>query len=142
MAAPREYPEEMRERAIRFSLDLVEGLEKLSINVACRRVGEHLGISSDTLRHWVKQTRVDAGKQPGVTTDERARLLELEREVRELRRANAILKSASAGVEKERVDADCAQVVRADRQDDDVAGPASPTSGLACRSTIRNLHFR
>jgi transposase len=96
MAAPRKYPEEMRQRAIRFSLDLVEGPEKLSINAACRRVGEQLGINSDTLRNWVKQARVDAGKQPGVTTDERARLVELEREIRELRRANAILKSASA----------------------------------------------
>jgi transposase len=96
MAAPRKYPEEMRQRAIRFARDLVEGPEKMSSNAACRRVGEQLGINSDTLRNWVKQARVDAGEQPGVTTDEHARLLELEREVRELRRANAILKSASA----------------------------------------------
>jgi transposase len=96
MAAPRMYPEEMRQRAIRFSLDLVEGPEKMSMNAACRRVGEQLGSNSDTLRNWVKQARVDAGKQPGVTTDEHARLVDLEREVRELRRADAVLKSASA----------------------------------------------
>ncbi len=96
MSAPRKYPEEMRQRAIRFALDLVDRPEKTSINASCRRVGEQLGINSDTLRNWVKQARVDAGKQPGVTTDEHARLIELEREVRELGRANAILKSASA----------------------------------------------
>jgi transposase len=86
----------MRERAIRFALDLVEGPENLSVNAACKRVGGQLGIVPDTLRNWVKQTRVDAGDEPGLTTDERTRLRELERENRELRRANAILKSASA----------------------------------------------
>ncbi len=94
--APRKYPDELRERSIRFACDLVEGPEKLSVNAACRRVGEQLGIQPDTLRNWVKQARVDAGAEPGLTTDERARLAALERENRELRRANAILKSASA----------------------------------------------
>jgi transposase len=94
--APRKYPDELRERAIRFACDLVEGPEKLSVNAACRRVGEQLGIQPDTLRNWVKQARVDGGAEPGLTTDERARLRELEREVHELRRANAILKTASA----------------------------------------------
>ena len=49
-----------------------------------------------TLRNWVQQAEIDAGDRPGVTTDDAARIAELEREVRELRRANAILKSASA----------------------------------------------
>jgi transposase len=70
--------------------------EKLSVNAACRRVGEQLGIVPDSLRNWVQQARIDAGNAPGLTTDERARLVELERENRELRRANEILKSASA----------------------------------------------
>jgi transposase len=74
----------------------VEGPEKLSVNAACKRVGEQLGIVPDSLRNWVQQDRVDAGALPGLTTDERARLTALERENRELRRANAILKSASA----------------------------------------------
>ena len=95
MAAPRKYPDELRERAIRFALDLVEGPERLSVNAACKRVGEQLGIVPDSLRNWVQQARIDAGSAPGLTTDERARLAELERENRELRRANAILKSAS-----------------------------------------------
>jgi transposase len=96
MAAPRKYPEELRERAIRFALDLVEGPGRLSVNGACKRVGEQLGIVPDSLRNWVQQARIDAGGAPGLTSDERARLAELERENRELRRANAILKSASA----------------------------------------------
>ena len=54
------------------------------------------GSTGDTLRNWVKQARVDARREPGTTTEDRARISELEREVRELRRANAILKSASA----------------------------------------------
>src|SRR4051794_2827287 len=103
MAAPRKYPDELRERAMRFAFDLVEGPEKLSVNAACKRVGEQLGIVPDSLRNWVQQARIDAGGAPGLTTDERARLAELERarlaeleqENRELRRANAILKSAS-----------------------------------------------
>jgi transposase len=94
--APRKYPEELRERAIRFALDLVDGSEKLSVNAACRRVGEQLGIVPDSLRNWVQQARIDAGNAPGLSSDERARLVALERENRELRRANAILKSASA----------------------------------------------
>ena len=96
MAAPRKYPEELRERAIRFALELVNGPERLSSSRASARVGEQLGINAATLRNWVKQARVDAGQQPGATTDDRARMLELERENRELRRANAIWKSASA----------------------------------------------
>ncbi|MGY1642599.1 hypothetical protein ACI782_15940 [Geodermatophilus sp. SYSU D00703] len=50
-------------------------------------MGEQLGTNSDTLRHWARQARVDAGAEPGLTSDERTRLRELQREVRELRRA-------------------------------------------------------
>ncbi len=96
MPALKKYPDELRERAIRFALDLVDGPEKLSVNAASKRVGEQLGIVPDSLRSWVQQARIDTGAKPGLTTDEQARLRELEREVRELRRANAILKSASA----------------------------------------------
>lgn len=97
MSAPRKYPEEVRDRAIRLVRDLVEDSEgDLTVTGACRRVGEQLGINADTLRNWVKQTRVDAGQEPGLTSGEKARITALEREVRELRRANAILKTASA----------------------------------------------
>ena len=63
---------------------------------ALRRVGDQLGINPETLRNWVKQAEVDAGDRPGTTTSDAQRLAELEREVRELRRSNAILRSASA----------------------------------------------
>ena len=96
MAAPRKYPDELRERAIRFALDLVDGPEQLSVNAASKRVGEQLGIVPDSLRNWVQQARIDAGDKPGLTSDERARLLELERGNRELRQANEILRKASA----------------------------------------------
>ena len=96
MPALKKYPDELRERAIRFALVLVDGPEQLSVNAASKRVGEQLGIVPDSLRNWVQQARIDGGDKAGLTTDERARLLQLERENRELRRANAILKSASA----------------------------------------------
>ena len=63
---------------------------------AFKRIGEQLGIHPETLRNWVTQVEVDAGERPGTMTSDAQRLAELERENRELRRANAILKSASA----------------------------------------------
>jgi transposase len=60
------------------------------------RVAEQLGINKETLRNWINQAEVDGGQRPGVPTAERQRIVELEREVRELRRANEILKAASA----------------------------------------------
>ena len=60
------------------------------------RVARQLGIGEESLRAWFKQAQVDGGQRPGVTTDEKRRIAELERENRELRRANEILKSASA----------------------------------------------
>jgi len=60
------------------------------------RIARQLGIGTESLRSWVRQAEVDAGRRPGVTTVEQQRLAELEREVRELRRANDILKAASA----------------------------------------------
>jgi transposase len=63
---------------------------------ALRRVGEQLGINPETLRNWVFQAEIDEGHRSGVTTAEGQRIAELEREVKELRRANEILKTASA----------------------------------------------
>ena len=59
-------------------------------------MAEKIGCTSETLRHWVRQAERDTGRRPGLSTEERARLKELEREVRELRRANEILRKASA----------------------------------------------
>ena len=94
MAAPRKYPEELRERAIRMAVDLRR--DPATKSGALQRVGEQLGINPETLRNWVQQAEVDEGHRPGVTTAEAKRIAELEREVKELRRANEILRTASA----------------------------------------------
>jgi transposase len=94
MVAPRKYPEELRERAIRLA---VEARRDPAARVgALRRIGEQLGINPETLRNWVTQAETDAGDRPGTTSTDAQRLAELERENRELRRSNAILRSASA----------------------------------------------
>jgi transposase len=95
MAAVRKYPEELRQRAIRLVRD-ADTEPGTSRKQARRRVGQQLGISAETLRGWVNRAEIDDGDKPGITTETTARIAELEREVRELRRANAILKSASA----------------------------------------------
>jgi len=94
MAAPRKYPDELRERAIRMAVDLRR--DPTTKTGALRRVADQLGINPETLRNWVTQAEVDAGDRPGTTSAEQARINELEREVRELRRANEILRTASA----------------------------------------------
>ncbi len=94
MGAPRKYPDELRERAIRMAVDLRR--VPATRTGALRRVGEQLGINPETLRNWVQQAEIDEGSRPGVTTAEGQRITELEREVKELRRANEILKTASA----------------------------------------------
>jgi len=94
MAAPRKYPDELRERAIRLAVDARR--DPATRPGALARIGKQLGINPETLRNWVTQAEIDEGHRPGTTTDDATRLAELEREVRELRRANAILRSASA----------------------------------------------
>lgn len=94
MGAPRKYPEELRERAVRLAVEARR--DPITRAGALRRIGEQLGINPETLRNWVQQAEVDAGDRPGVTSDDAQRIAELEREVRELRRANQILRSASA----------------------------------------------
>jgi transposase len=88
------YPEEMRERAVRMLLEHQH--EYPSQWKAIVSISKKLSINHETLRVWVRAAEVDAGQRPGLTTDERERLKELEREDRELRRANEILKSAAA----------------------------------------------
>lgn len=94
MAAPRKYPDELRERATRLAVDARKN--PVTRPGALARIGGQLGINPETLRNWVTQAEIDGGSRPGVTTTEAERLSELEREVKELRRANAILRSASA----------------------------------------------
>jgi transposase len=94
MAAPRKYPDELRERAVRLVFEVRR--ENESKRGAIARVGEQLGVNPETLRNWVKQAEIDTGQRPGTSTTDAARIAELERENKDLRRANAILKSASA----------------------------------------------
>jgi len=94
MTAPRRYPEELRERAIRLTVDARK--DPASRPSACVRIGEQLGINAETLRGWVTQAEVDEGGRPGTTTSDASKLDRLEREVKELRRANQILLAASS----------------------------------------------
>ncbi len=94
MAGPSKYSPEVRERAVRMVFDH-QG-EYDSQWAAIRSVAEKVGCSSETLRSWVRRAERDTRLRPGLTTRERERLPELERENRELRRANEILKAAAA----------------------------------------------
>jgi transposase len=88
------YPQELRERAVRMVFEHQD--EHPSQWAAICSIAAKFGISHETLRHWVRRAEVDEGSRSGLTSDERERLKSLEREVRELRRANEILKAASA----------------------------------------------
>ncbi len=89
-----QYPPELKQRAIRMVLDSYDRGEERFGTIT--RIADELGIGPESLRKWVRQAEVDRGGRAGITTEELQRLKELERENRELRRANEILKSASA----------------------------------------------
>ncbi len=88
------YPEELRERAVRMVFEHRE--DHHSQWAAITSIANKFGVSHETLRKWVRTAEIDGGSRPGLTTEERERLKVLERENRELRRANEILKSAAA----------------------------------------------
>jgi transposase len=88
------YPSEVRERAVRLVIEHRDQYETKW--AAITSVAEKFGCSAETLRGWVRQAEVDGGMRAGTTTAEAQRIKELERENRELRRANEILKAASA----------------------------------------------
>ena len=88
------FSPEVRERAVRMVFEHQE--EYGSQWGAIRSIADKFGCSAETLRSWVRRAERDRGLRPGLTTEERARMKELEREVRELRRANEILRKASA----------------------------------------------
>jgi transposase len=93
MPAPRKYPAELRERAIRlvFEIRAESGEQRGAIS----KVANQLGLNIETLRKWVNQAEIDEGHRLGLSSDERRHMRELEKENRELRRANEILKSAA-----------------------------------------------
>jgi transposase len=90
---PQKYPDELRERAVRMVLEVRR--ETGEKHGTITRVAKELGVGAESLRHWVVQAEVDSGRRPGTSSADTQRIAELEREVRELRRANDILKAAS-----------------------------------------------
>jgi len=93
MTKATRYPPELRERAMRLVREHRD--EHPSEWAAIESVASKLGMTAETLRKWLRRDAVDHGQRPGVTSSERERVRELERENRELRRANEILKAAS-----------------------------------------------
>ncbi len=94
MARPSRYSPEVRERAIRMVLEHQEEYD--SEWAAIGSIAAKIGCTAETLRKWVRQAERDTGRRPGLSTDEKQRVKDLEREVRELRRVNEILRKASA----------------------------------------------
>lgn len=90
MPAPRKYPLELRERAVRM-------YRTAEPKPVIRRMAEELGVHHEALRNWIRQAEADAGERDDLlTTEEKNELVQLRREVRELRRANEVLRTASA----------------------------------------------
>ena len=90
----RRYSRELRERAVRMVHEAISQHGPRLGTVT--QIARQLGIGPESLRNWLKQAEIDAGQRAGVSTDQQRRIAELERENRELRRANEILKAASA----------------------------------------------
>ena len=93
--SPRRYPPELKERAVRMVLDAIEEAKGDRFGVVTR-IARQLGVGQESLRSWVRQAEVDFGRRQGATSEEKTRIAELERELREIRRANEILKAAAS----------------------------------------------
>ena len=89
----QKYPEELRERAVRMVLEIRR--ETGESHGVITRVAKELGVGAESLRGWVRRAEIDSGKRPGTSSADGQRIAQLEREVKELRRANDILKAAS-----------------------------------------------
>ena len=88
----KRYPPELRERAVRMVLETIEQTgERFGV---ITRVARQLGVGTESLRGWVRQAEVDGGQRAGVTSQDQERIAALERENRELRRTNEILRTA------------------------------------------------
>jgi transposase-like protein len=96
MPAPRKYDQETRDRAVRFYEERRRDHRAESAIESRRRVGELLDINPGTLRGWIERAEIDAGTRLGVSSEDNLELVRLRKENAELRRANEILKTASA----------------------------------------------
>ena len=94
MGRPSRYSPEVRERSVRLVLEQAD--KHGSQWAAIQSIASKIGCTAETLRKWVRQAECDQGARAGLTTSERERLKQLEREVRELKRANEILRKAAA----------------------------------------------
>ncbi len=94
MESAKRFPAEVRERAVRMVFDHQEKYDSQWATICS--IAQKIGCSAETLRNWVRRAERDQGRRPGLTTDEKRRLKELGRENRELKRANEILRKASA----------------------------------------------
>ena len=94
MVAPKKSCDEVRGRATRMALEARR--DPATGTGAIKRIADQLGIHPEALRTWARQAEIDGGLRPGTSTDDATRLVELEREVRELRRANEILRTSAA----------------------------------------------
>ena len=88
MTSRKQHPAELRERAVAmvFELRAASGSSRGTL----ASVGHKLGVNPETLRNWVEKAEIDSGQRPGTTSDDKKRIAELEKEVRELRRANVL----------------------------------------------------
>lgn len=93
---PSKYPQSFRDRAMRMVVDRMEADEGLTQYQAIKEIAPKLNISTESLRRWIEQSQIDAGARTGLSSDAQAEIRRLKRENAELRRANEILKSASA----------------------------------------------
>jgi len=92
---PRQYSPEFRQRALRLLETSMEGSDVSEFD-AIKSVASKLGVSQESVRRWRRKAQIDAGERPDITSSEHAEIKRLKREVAELRRANEVLKAASA----------------------------------------------
>src|SRR5690625_7196794 len=98
---PKSYPKSFKDRAVRMVADRLEDEDAPSQYSVFSEIAPKLGVATETLRRWFIRAEVDAGNRPGVSSDEHAEIRRLKKENAELRRANAILKTAAAFVAAE-----------------------------------------
>jgi transposase len=102
MGKENRFSPEVKERAVRLVYEQQKELE--SQWAAIRSVASKIGCSPETLRHWIRKDEIDTGKREGLTSNERERMKQLEKENRELKKANEILRLASAFFAKAELD--------------------------------------